>query len=643
MYETNEKLFFDANIKVLSAMTLINECKNLIDDLPVESDPNYDNAKKSIADCNIENLVNKIENEKNWQMEYDQDFARNYMTLLVEQSSLLNTNLDNMSSEEKLEYSLKYDSVNREFNDVCIVMLEKNEKNGMLTDEMKSELAMRKKISEQYDLKDDMALLDASSKEYEKLFAKNFELSKDIINLNPSLTSEQKSDYLDQLKTSYDANIADLRQLQSNEQNRKKLEDLYKQKEELGSNWIPFDGNSLDDEIFALKKEMGIASQSELDYLEMNWFDRACQNTGTFLASTVEGIFSVEEQIFDGGVTIIGGIGSWFGADTKWAEDFIKKDIAGNAYSGVMYTFGANDQIAYGQAHETGNFTGEMIGVLSLQFLPGGTAVMTTAHGLNAVGSSAEQKLNEGASFSNTFKYSLVNGVVEATASYFLYSKPGKSIVSNSKLLNKLSKPLVSFNTATKVGRYCNSVFKPSFFAKMEIAVGKEFVKELNNTCLTDNYNFENFDWKNFDWEKFKNNSIKSLTTTVLNEMVVTPTVNSVLNKVDSSIYKDKYSKVNKLKSYKNRNNEKLSESKVSKDYEEAVKMNPNNNSSSSILKKPEYYEKRIDSLQRKIFEENNKVFGKSNLKSEYDFVTKFVKKVTGDEIKQKTSEVLAK
>ena len=51
-------------------------------------------------------------------------------------------------------------------------------------------------IVEQYDVQDQMAVLSPTSQEYIDLFKKNAEYDKELINLNPNLTAEEKANYL---------------------------------------------------------------------------------------------------------------------------------------------------------------------------------------------------------------------------------------------------------------------------------------------------------------------------------------------------------------------------------------------------------------------------------------------------------------
>lgn len=61
-----------------------------------------------------------------------------------------------------------------------------------------------------------------------------------------------------------------------------------------------------------------------------SWWDNIFGTIDNIANSFGKGFVSMFEGIIDFGVTLAGGIGSWFGGDTKWAEDFVKVDMAGN-------------------------------------------------------------------------------------------------------------------------------------------------------------------------------------------------------------------------------------------------------------------------------------------------------------------------
>ncbi len=63
---------------------------------------------------------------------------------------------------------------------------------------------------------------------------------------------------------------------------------------------------------------------------EQSWWEKLFGTIDNIANAFGKGFVSMFEGIIDLGVTIAGDIGSWFGADTQWAEDFVKVDMAGN-------------------------------------------------------------------------------------------------------------------------------------------------------------------------------------------------------------------------------------------------------------------------------------------------------------------------
>lgn len=61
-----------------------------------------------------------------------------------------------------------------------------------------------------------------------------------------------------------------------------------------------------------------------------SWWDNIFGTIDNIANSFGKGFVSAFEGIIDAGVWLAGEIGSWFGADTQWAEDFINVDMAGN-------------------------------------------------------------------------------------------------------------------------------------------------------------------------------------------------------------------------------------------------------------------------------------------------------------------------
>ena len=61
-----------------------------------------------------------------------------------------------------------------------------------------------------------------------------------------------------------------------------------------------------------------------------SWWDNIFGTIDNIANAFGKGFVSMFEGIIDFGVTLAGAVGSWFGGDTQWAEDFVKVDMAGN-------------------------------------------------------------------------------------------------------------------------------------------------------------------------------------------------------------------------------------------------------------------------------------------------------------------------
>ena len=417
MFNSDAKLFLSASNNVSCAKTLINECRKVLSEVMLPDEPDYIRCKSNIDECKVDVLVNKIEETKRSLIELDQSFASEYMSLIQELLESSSIDTSNMSEEEKEQYNIKMDVYYRDYNYNLLYILEKYADSGKLTEELRDQWEVQQLIVKQYEVKDEMDVVPETSDKFIEKYIRYADLDKKIINLDKSLTSEEKKQKLDKYNDNFESNIKILElnrdvakkteelsnlkagseeyykksqeiydlqinylekkgTLNSDEikslenlRNYSNLMHLYKEKAHLNDDWIPFNGNDLDEDIFKLKKDMGIATQDEIEYLDMNGWEKAVHNTGAFVCSVFEGLFSVVESIGDGIVMLAGGIGSIFGADTKWAEDFVKTDYAADMYRGIVLTTGLNECIAYGGAHTAGNIIGEVVGTIALQFI----------------------------------------------------------------------------------------------------------------------------------------------------------------------------------------------------------------------------------------------------------------------------------
>lgn len=423
MYSVEESLFLSANNKVSSAKTLINECKNLIDNYVVDGDASYTSAKSSIDACDIETLVSMIDTEKDWLMEYDQDFAKNYMSLLIEESlEFNNVDFENMSDEEKAQYFLEYDSFNREINDACLFMLEKKEENGMLTDEMKSELDMRKKIAERYDLTDQMSLLDPTSDEYIKLLKESGEIDVSLIEMDPTLTDEEKAKKIKEYNANLKTNISTI-------EKQIELKELTVDLENNNGFLHPIVESETKERILELKVDLGVATNDEIEYYNMNGWEKFCANTETFNTSAFTGLFNVAETVGDGFVMLGGKVGI---CDEEWASEYVKFDQSADLYNYLVDLSDMNTYSAYGVWHNVGDMAGNAVGYIAMSYAaPWLTA---TLGGLSAMGSSSERALISGASFDDAFNVGAVSGIAGAVSGWGV-GKLGQLAKSSTSLL----------------------------------------------------------------------------------------------------------------------------------------------------------------------------------------------------------------
>lgn len=436
MFKSEAKLFLSANNKVNSAKTLINECKRLIVGFDLEGYKNCERLKLNIDRCDINALVTKVEDTKEDLMELDKDFAEEYMTLLLEylQTPLIDTS--NMTDEEKMKYSIQTASIDmtdeekmkyniqmsgyaRDYNYSLLYMLEKNEKSGMLTDEMKHQLQYQRDLVAQYDIQDKMVVLDPTTDEYINLYKQYADYDRKLINLNSSLTEEEKASYLEAYNTQYNQNLDILINARDvrlkREADEKELEELYKSKEDNNGFWHPFVESEIDEAILDKRIEMGIASEDEIAYKNMNGWERAWENTKTFAVSTFTGLYNINEGIDDGLIMLGSAVGI---CDKDWASEYISRDLSGELYQGIVLSNNMNSYSAYGTWHTAGEAFGGFVGKTAITFAaPWASSLL---YGLDAMGQSAEASFNNGDSYWAAFGKSFVAGIGGAAEGYGL-------------------------------------------------------------------------------------------------------------------------------------------------------------------------------------------------------------------------------
>ena len=146
-----------------------------------------------------------------------------------------------------------------------------------------------------------------------------------------------------------------------------------------------------------------------------NFFERLGATALDFFTELGGGLGKGLEGVVDAAVSIAGEVGSWFGADTQWAEDIVKFDAAQewwyNWEDKVTNKSYLNDAT---MVKDVVRGVGQQLPAIALNFIPGaGTALSMTYLGLSAGGSGAEEALNDGANLDQAVGYGLVQSLIE--------------------------------------------------------------------------------------------------------------------------------------------------------------------------------------------------------------------------------------
>lgn len=208
--------------------------------------------------------------------------------------------------------------------------------------------------------------------------------------------------------------------------------------------------------------------QEEIE--NMSVWERIGVTIADFFTEIGGGVVKLFEGVVDAGAMIAGGIGSIFGADTKWAEDFVARDLTQEWWYSWEddFTKGSyiNDapivkDIIRGVGQQLPTLTAialaPVTGGASLSALPYTIGATITSAG----GTGAEEALNDGADFDEALGYGVLQSGIEGAVE-FATAGLGKGITSIGKSVGK------------GVGK---SVAKSAGKIMMEEA-GSEFIEE---------------------------------------------------------------------------------------------------------------------------------------------------------------------
>lgn len=347
----------------------------------------------------------------------------------------------------------------------------------------------------------------------------NFDLNKGIVDAIIS-TEQEKQAELERIRqeAARKAEEERIEALRLAEEYRKKqeeerqakldyLEKLYNDREDNNGIFHPDKEKKIENEILKLENELGVPHRSDgWEKFVSNPVEYVAATTVTFVASVGEGILSVGEDILDGGAMLVGGVLSYgvsiFDPDKAVSmqngiKKFVQTDLSATAYDSFVSAVGIDEDIAYGWAHNAGEFLGEAGATIALQALPGGTAVMTAAHGLKGMGDAAQKNFdkNPDATFSQVFSSSLGSGIIEASAANILYGSTHTKV----KGISEPIKVTENISTLTKASKATN---------KLIVAGTKEYAKEATTIPLDGDY----------DWGSATLNAGRAVLVQVLNE-----------------------------------------------------------------------------------------------------------------------------
>lgn len=208
--------------------------------------------------------------------------------------------------------------------------------------------------------------------------------------------------------------------------------------------------------------------QEEIE--NMSVWERIGVTIADFFTEIGGGVVKLFEGVVDAGAMIAGGIGSIFGADTKWAEDFVARDLT------QEWWYSWEDDFTKGSYINDAPIVKDIIrgvgqqlptlAAIALAPVTGGASLSALPYTIGATitsagGTGAEEALNDGADFGEALGYGVLQSGIEGAVE-FATAGLGKGITSIGKSVGK------------GVGK---SVAKSAGKIMMEEA-GSEFIEE---------------------------------------------------------------------------------------------------------------------------------------------------------------------
>ena len=183
--------------------------------------------------------------------------------------------------------------------------------------------------------------------------------------------------------------------------------------------------------------------QEEIE--NMSVWERIGVTIADFFTEIGGGVVKLFEGVVDAGAMIAGGIGSIFGADTKWAEDFVARDLT------QEWWYSWEDDFTKGSYINDAPIVKDIIrGVgqqlptlvaIGLAPVTGGASLAALPYTIGATitsagGTGAEEALNDGANFGEALGYGVLQSGIEGAVE-FATAGMGKGITSIGKSVGK--------------------------------------------------------------------------------------------------------------------------------------------------------------------------------------------------------------
>ena len=194
-----------------------------------------------------------------------------------------------------------------------------------------------------------------------------------------------------------------------------------------------------------LNAQLREQERQRIEQENMSVWERIGVTIADFFTEIGGGVVKLFEGVVDAGAMIAGGIGSIFGADTKWAEDFVARDLT------QEWWYSWEDDFTKGSYINDAPVVKDIIrgvgqqlptlAAIALAPVTGGASLSALPYTIGATitsagGTGAEEALNDGADFGEALGYGVLQSGIEGAVE-FATAGLGKGITSIGKSIGK--------------------------------------------------------------------------------------------------------------------------------------------------------------------------------------------------------------